>query len=91
MAVYKFDKPRPGEDVLSYLARHHAHPDDPNAREATEEEMAACDRTNDFTSAGLTGVVFFPEEPVMADPLSQRQTSGEFPQLPQPSPASRRR
>jgi hypothetical protein len=67
MAVYKFDKPLPGEDVLSYLARHNALPG-PGARHATEEEMAECDRTEDFIEGGF---VMVPEPP--RDVIQPRQ------------------
>jgi hypothetical protein len=62
MAVYKFDKPLPGEDVLSYLARHNALPGDPNARQATEQETSECDRTDEYLSAGLGGLTLVPEQ-----------------------------
>jgi hypothetical protein len=61
MAVYEFDERLPNEDVLSYLARHNALPG-PAAREATEEEVAAVDRTEEFLAGAFILIPDSPEE-----------------------------
>lgn len=56
--LYHFDAPRMGESLDQYLRRHHAHPDQPDRREATDEEIAACDKTEEYLGQAfiLTGV-----------------------------------
>jgi hypothetical protein len=48
MAAYQYDKPKPFETLDEYLWRHHAHPDDPNRIELSEEELQEYDRTEEF-------------------------------------------
>ena len=46
------DKPRKGESLEDYLRRHKAHPDQPDRREATPEEVAEVDVTKERLEQG---------------------------------------
>ena len=50
--TYEPDKPRPGETLEEYLIRHKAHPNQPDRREATPEEVASVDGTKERLAQG---------------------------------------
>lgn len=55
---YEFDAPHPRETLDEFLRRHKAHPDQPDRREATDEEEADCDKTEEYVGQAiiLTGI-----------------------------------
>lgn len=49
----EFGKPKPGESLDDYLRRVNAHPEQPNASEATEEQENEIDETDKYEGGGM--------------------------------------
>ena len=49
---FKFTARKPGETLDEYLIRHKAHPNQPDRRSATPEEVAECDVTQERLNRG---------------------------------------